>query len=738
MFAVSKKIFLAFVVLATVLTTGAWQSTPVAVAKSQSADSVETPLYPGLTWSSTGVESRDIRVNAGGDSFSVSGEKFAAQERFVAGVSLPQDIVDYYSNEQLAASGWESFDVLSGEDGVHYVFSHETGVYLMVDFVTCQDDASRTCVSVWKSEPVSDRPDLAPAITSETQTATSSFGKKSPSNGATGVSATSLTLSWTAYSPTPNKYIYCINEGSACSDGDPDWTSVGGTSVTVSNLGYNKTYYWQVRAVTCVTCTPKTKVDADGGTWWKFTTKSNADVIILGNAGVPGAVISYVNGSAKTVTADGIGAYSITVPINWSGTLTPSKSGYRFSPASASFTNATAPQIIQNFIATAIFTISGNAGLAGAVLSYTDGTLKTVTANSSGNYSITLPAGWGGTITPSSPGYKFAPLSKTYSNLSASLTAQNYTATFVTFTISGNVVAPGVTVGITNAYPAKVVTKAGGAYSFTVPQGWSGTVTPTHPCYSFVPASNPYTNVQANQINQNYTPTATNLCVAAILLAGANPTGAGSVNFSVYFTKSVTGVDKGDFDVTTAGVTGAAVTGVSGSGDNYTVSVSTGTGNGTIRLDLIDDGSIQAPGETLDGDFTTGEIYTVLRTPTFADVTISNQYYPDIEVLYANSLTAGCATTPQLKYCPDTVLDRAQAAVFVMRGNYGAGYVPSPVVNQFQDSWTQGPWAQPWAEAMREIGPDGRMQHLATAVLPLAVTAAGATGDLCSATEVWQ
>jgi len=49
MFAVSKKIFLAFVVLATVLTTGAWQSTPVAVVKSQSADSIETPLYPGLT-----------------------------------------------------------------------------------------------------------------------------------------------------------------------------------------------------------------------------------------------------------------------------------------------------------------------------------------------------------------------------------------------------------------------------------------------------------------------------------------------------------------------------------------------------------------------------------------------------------------------------------------------------------------------------------------------------------------
>ena len=395
MFAVSKKIFLAFVVLVTVLTTGAWQSTP-AVVNSQSADSIETPLYPGLTWSSAGVKSRDIRVNASGDSFSVSGEKFVAQERFVAGVSLPQDVVDYYSNEQLAASGWESFDVVSGEDGVHYVFSHESGVYLMVDFVTCQDDASRICVSVWKSEPVNSRPDVAPAITSgtETQTATSTFNKKSPTNGATNVSASSLTLSWSAYSPTPHKYTYCINIGSACADNDPDWTSVSGTSVTVSNLEYNKTYYWQVKAVTCTSCTPKTKVDADGGTWWKFTTKSNADVIIVGNAGVAGAVLSYVNSTAKTVTADGTGAYSITLPVNWTGTITPSKTGYRFSPASASFTNVTAAQIIQNFMATPSYTITGKAGVAGVVLSYTDGTPKTVTSDSSGNYTISVPSGW--------------------------------------------------------------------------------------------------------------------------------------------------------------------------------------------------------------------------------------------------------------------------------------------------------------------------------------------------------
>ena len=580
-----------------------------------------------------------------------------------------------------------------------------SGVYFMVDFVTCQDDASRACVSVWKSEPVGSKPDVAPAITSgtETQTATSTFNKKSPTNGATNVSATSLTLSWSAYSPTPQKYTYCINIGSACADSDPDWTSVSGTSVTLSNLGYNKTYYWQVKAVTCTSCTPKTKVDADGGSWWKFTTKNNTDVIILGNAGADGAVLSYVNGTAKTVTANSTGAYSITVPSNWSGTITPSKAGYRFSPASASFTNVTSSQIIQNFMATPAYTITGKAGAAGVVLSYTDGTPKTVTSDSSGNYTISVPSGWSGTVMPASPGYSFSPPKRDYSNVTANQTAQDYTATFITYTISGNAGAAGVTVNYTNLYPGTLKTGADGSYSFKVPQGWSGTVTPALPCYNFSPANHSYTNVQADQLAQNFTATTTGVCVSSVLRAAASPTSAASVTFNVVFTRSVSGVDSADFNLTSPGIIGAAVFDVTGSGANYTVTVTTGSGNGTIRLNVIDNGTIKDAGNNpLSGNFTSGDIYTILKSPTFVDVTISNQYYPDIEVLYANGLTAGCSTSPSKKYCPDQIMDRGQAAVFVMRGNFGAGYIPNPATYQFQDDWRKGTWARAWAESMRE------------------------------------
>ena len=68
--------------------------------------------------------------------------------------------------------------------------------------------------------------------------------------------------------------------------------------------------------------------------------------------------------------------------------------------------------------------ISGNAGLTGAVITYTGGS---VIADGSGNYSITVPAGWTGTVTPSSPCYTYTPQSRSYMNVSINMSAQNYT-----------------------------------------------------------------------------------------------------------------------------------------------------------------------------------------------------------------------------------------------------------------------------------------------------------------------
>jgi hypothetical protein len=106
--------------------------------------------------------------------------------------------------------------------------------------------------------------------------------------------------------------------------------------------------------------------------------------------------------------------------------------------------------------------------------------------------------------------------------------------------------------------------------------------------------------------------------VLSITRADANPTLAAEVDFSVNFSETVTGVDISDFLLTTSGISGASIDGIVGSGSAYVVSVNTGSGSGTIRLDVVDDDSIVDAAfnplggtGTGNGNFTSGEFYTV-------------------------------------------------------------------------------------------------------------------------------
>ncbi len=92
------------------------------------------------------------------------------------------------------------------------------------------------------------------------------FSKVSPTNGSTGVSL-SPTLSWNS-SPFASSYQYCydlINDNQC----NRTWSSTPSTSVNISNLGTNTTYYWQVRAVNAAGTT-----EADNSSWRSFTTTS--------------------------------------------------------------------------------------------------------------------------------------------------------------------------------------------------------------------------------------------------------------------------------------------------------------------------------------------------------------------------------------------------------------------------------------------------------------------------------
>jgi Zn-dependent metalloprotease len=96
------------------------------------------------------------------------------------------------------------------------------------------------------------------------------------------------------------------------------------------------------------------------------------------------------------------------------------------------------------------------------------------------------------------------------------------------------------------------------------------------------------------------------------------------------------------------------------------------------------------------------KVFNCSKPDTFADVASTHPYFTDIEILYANGLTGGCGTAP-LKFCPDQIMNRAMASVFMVRGAYGAGFVPNPASLKFKDNWSGVLYARPWAEAMREL-----------------------------------
>lgn len=106
--------------------------------------------------------------------------------------------------------------------------------------------------------------------------------------------------------------------------------------------------------------------------------------------------------------------------------------------------------------------------------------------------------------------------------------------------------------------------------------------------------------------------------VVSITRASANLTDAASVDYTVMFSVPVTNVDATDFTVTKIGagnISGMAVSGVSGSGDTYTVTVDTGSGTGRLRLDVL--GSIDIT--DLNGNplinvpYVSGDIYMIVR-----------------------------------------------------------------------------------------------------------------------------
>jgi hypothetical protein len=109
--------------------------------------------------------------------------------------------------------------------------------------------------------------------------------------------------------------------------------------------------------------------------------------------------------------------------------------------------------------------------------------------------------------------------------------------------------------------------------------------------------------------------------VSSFTRVGSSPTNAGSVSWSVVFSSSVTGVSASNFSLQPAGgVSGAGPVLVSGSGSSYTVSAATGSGNGTLGLNLSAGSIKDSSNHGLQGAPYTGPVYAIDKTPPTASI----------------------------------------------------------------------------------------------------------------------
>jgi Domain of unknown function (DUF4082)/Bacterial Ig domain/Carboxypeptidase regulatory-like domain len=193
----------------------------------------------------------------------------------------------------------------------------------------------------------------------------------------------------------------------------------GSYTITASNTGYTFTPASQGVTVNGANATAN----------FSSTALTYTITGTISGAGGANATVNLTGAATATVTANSSGAYSFGGVVNGSYTVTPSKTGYTFTPASQAVTvngaNATA-----NFSSTALtYTITGTisgAGGANATVKLTGAATATVTANSSGVYSFTGLSNGSYTVTPSKSGRTFIPSSRSTTINSSNVTGLNF------------------------------------------------------------------------------------------------------------------------------------------------------------------------------------------------------------------------------------------------------------------------------------------------------------------------
>jgi hypothetical protein len=297
-----------------------------------------------------------------------------------------------------------------------------------------------------------------------------------------------------------------------------------------------------------------------GGTVSRTFTIQNSGTGVLTLSGSPIVVVSGTNSSDFTVTTQPTSPVAATTgTTNFIVQFDPSGTGIR--TATLSIANNDADENPYNF------SIQGT-GLAA----------PTVT-NTIASSVVTTSATLGGNVTADG---------------SATVTERGIIYSLSSVNTNPQILGTGVT---------KVAYSTGGTGSFSQPVSSLSQGTSYH-----------YNAYATNTVGTSYGTVSsftTQNTVSSIVRVSSTPTNATSVQWTVTFAASLTGLTSTNFSLDNTGLSSPSYSSLTGSGTTWTVTANTGNGSGTLGLNMANSSGLST---VLSNPTFTGEVYTIDKT----------------------------------------------------------------------------------------------------------------------------
>ena len=251
-----------------------------------------------------------------------------------------------------------------------------------------------------------------------------------------------------------------------------------------------------------------------------------------------GATVTISGGVNGSTTADSSGNYTFANLDAGSYTVSPSKPGATFSPASQAVTISSANVGQVNFngtVQTPTYAISGTISPAsagsGATVTLSGDANAVIVSNSSGNFIFGGLSNGSYTVSVAKSGVNMSPSSQQVTVSSANVSQVNFSASLPpTFSISGTIsptpAGSGATVTLSGAANASILSNGAGNYSFSGLSNGSYTVSVSKSGVNLSPGSQGVTINNANVTQVNFSATVPTFTISGTISPASSGSGA--------------------------------------------------------------------------------------------------------------------------------------------------------------------------------------------------------------------